>query len=60
MLVSPALAGHPMVNTGSSGGANALLIILGALITLGIAYMTWKKWRRKQAARDDTDVSKDA
>ncbi len=60
MLVSRALAGHGVVDTGSSGGGNALLIILGIGIALGLAYMGWKKWRRRQAPRDDTDVSKDA
>jgi hypothetical protein len=36
MLISRALAGHGVVSTGSSGGGNALLIILAVFIVLGL------------------------
>ena len=49
MLISHALAGHGVVSTGSSGGGNALLIILAVAVVLGLLYIGLKKWRgRKQ------------
>jgi hypothetical protein len=53
MLVSPAQAGHGVVDTGSSGGATALTIILAVGISFLIFYLARQKWRRRRLARDD-------
>ncbi len=60
MLVSRALAGHGVVDTGSSGGGNALLIILGVGILIGLLYVGWKRLKRPKARRDDDDESRNA
>ena len=57
MVISPALAGHGVVGTGSSGGGDALLIILGVAIVLGLGYMTWNKWRRRRPTQDGDNGS---
>lgn len=57
MLISRALAGHGVVSTGSSGGGNALLIILAVFIGLGLVYMGQKKWRERTLRRDGNDES---
>jgi hypothetical protein len=52
MLISRALAGHGVTDTGSSGGGDALLIILGVGITFAIVYTFFKRWRKRKAMRD--------
>ena len=59
MLISRAFAGHGVVDTGSAGGGNALLIILGVAILLGLVYMGRKRWRRRKAERDASGESQD-
>lgn len=59
MLISPALAGHGVVGTGSSGGGDALLIILAVAIVAGLLYRGQKKWRRRMLMRDGEDESRD-
>lgn len=54
MLISEAWAGHGVTNTGSSGGANALLIILGIFIFLGFVYFLQKRLRRRLAERKES------
>jgi hypothetical protein len=49
MLISPAWAGHGVTDTGNTGGANALLIILGVLIALAIIYTDFKRWRGRRS-----------
>lgn len=51
-MFSRALAGHGVVDTGSSGGGNAVLIILGVGIVIGLFYMGRKRWQRRAAKRD--------
>lgn len=58
MLISRALAAHGVVGTGGSGG-DALLIILGIVIALGVGYWGLKKWRRRSLEPDDDDESPD-
>jgi hypothetical protein len=54
MLISRAMAAHPnTADTGSSGGANALLIILGVFILLGFVYYLQKRLRRRLAERKE-------
>jgi hypothetical protein len=55
MLVSRAFAGHGVVDTGSAGGGNTLLVILGVGILFGLVYMGRKRWRRRKAAGQDKD-----
>ncbi len=53
MWISSALAAHPgTADTGSSGGAYALLIILGVLAVLGSVYVLQKRLRKRLAERD--------
>ena len=47
MLVSRAEAAHGVVDTGSSGGGNALLIILGVAIAFGVGFSIYKRWRNR-------------
>jgi hypothetical protein len=47
MLVSRAEAAHGVVDTGSSGGGNALLIILGVAIDFGVGFSIYKRWRNR-------------
>ncbi len=60
MLVSRALAGHGVVDTGSAGGGDALLIILGVGIVFLLLYFGRKRWRGRNARRDDSDQSGDS
>ncbi len=53
MLISSALAGHGVTDTGSSGGGNALLIILGVIVVLGLARLVRKKFRDRWEKRED-------
>jgi preprotein translocase subunit YajC len=54
MLISDALAAHPgTADTGSTGGANALLIILGVFIFLGFVYFLQKRLRKRLAERQE-------
>ena len=56
MLISSALAAHPQTaDTGSSGGANALLIILGVFAVLGFVYFLQKRLRRRLAERQEAE-----
>ena len=56
MLISSAMAAHPQTaDTGSSGGANALLIILGIAILMGCVYFLQKRLRRKLAERREAE-----
>lgn len=59
MLISNAWAGHGVVGTGSSGGGNALLIIIAVGITLGLLYRVQKKWRTRRARRNGDDEQGD-
>lgn len=59
MLISSAWAAHGVVGTGSSAGGNALLIILGVGIALGLLYKARKKWRRRGLKRDGVDEQRD-
>ena len=52
MLISRAFAGHFTPGTGSTGGGDALLIILGVGLVLGVLHMAWKRWRQRMQARD--------
>jgi hypothetical protein len=47
MLVSRAEAAHGVVDTGSSGGGDALLIILGVAIAFGLGFSIYKRWRNR-------------
>ncbi len=58
MLISGAL-GHGVVDTASSGGGNALLIILAVGIVLSLVYMGQKRWRRRKLMADGDDGSPD-
>ena len=60
MLVSRALAGHGVVDTGSEGGANALLIILGVGILFLLLYWGRKRWHGRNAKPDANNESPDA
>lgn len=54
MLISRAIAAHPgTADTGSTGGANALLIILGIFVFLGFVYFLQKRLRRRLAQRHE-------
>ncbi|MGH6662563.1 MAG: hypothetical protein ACREB6_13575 [Rhodospirillales bacterium] len=52
MLISPASAAHFTPPTGSSGGGIALLIIIGVIVVLALAYKGQKKWRGRKTRRD--------
>ena len=54
MFTSPAYATNATVGTGSAGGPIALAIIIGAAITLLVAYVVYKKWRRRRLLRRQT------
>lgn len=51
-MISSAWARNSVVDTGSSGGGNALLIMLAAGITFGFAYAAYKRWRRRNEDSD--------
>ena len=51
-MVSSA-AGHGLVDSGSSGGGNAVLIIVGVAVVFGLFYMGRKRWRGRRAGPDD-------
>ena len=61
MAASRALAGHGIVDTGSSGGGDTLLVILGVVILLGLFHMAWKRMKMKKhrAAGGADDAPKD-
>ena len=51
---------HPgVVDSGSEGGANALLIILGVGILILLLYWGRKKFRGRNARRDENTESRD-
>jgi len=52
MLISPVLAAHGVVDTGSSGGGIALLIILAVIIVLVLINVGRKKWHSRMQRRD--------
>ncbi len=52
MLISPALAGHGVTDTGGSGGGIALLIILAVVIVFVLVLVGQKKWRSRKSRRD--------
>ena len=54
-MISSAWARNSVVDTGSSGGGNALLIILGSFVLLGFGYALYKRWRRRKE-EDEGDV----
>jgi len=54
-MFSRALAGHGVVDTGSSGGGDAVLIILGVGIVIGLFFMDRKRWQRRAAQRDGSE-----
>ena len=47
IVISSAWARNSVVDTGSSGGGYALLIILGSFILLGFGCALYKRWRRR-------------
>ena len=49
-MISSAWARNSVVDTGSSGGGNALLIILASFVLLGFGYAAYKRWRRRTQA----------
>jgi hypothetical protein len=57
-LISSAWARNSVVDTGSSGGGYALLIILASFVLLGFGYAMYKRWRRRTEG-DDADVQSD-
>ncbi|MEE2970588.1 MAG: hypothetical protein VX741_10700 [Pseudomonadota bacterium] len=59
-MISRALAGHGVVDTGSDGGGNAVLIILGVAILFLVFYMGRKKWRKLRAEQDDNEDSSES
>jgi hypothetical protein len=59
MLISRALAGHGVVDTGSDGGGNAVLIILGVAIAFLLFYMVRKKLRKRAEQRDNDEETQD-
>lgn len=58
-MITRALAGHGVVDTGSEGGGNALLIILGVGILFLLLYFGRKKLRGWKAGRGDNGESRD-
>ena len=58
MLISYAWAGHGVASTGSTGGGDALLIILGVGILIGLALMGRNRLRKRRAKRDDKDEAR--
>jgi len=54
-VISNAWATNSVLTTGSSGGGNALLIILGSFVLLGFGYALYKRWRRRKE-EDEGDV----
>ena len=56
MLVSRALAAHGIVDTGSSGGGDTLLIMLGVAILFGVLYAVRKRMRRNREAGRTEDA----
>ena len=54
-MILSAWARNSVVDTGSSGGGNALLIILASFVLLGFGYAAYKRWRRPTQG-DDGDV----
>ena len=57
-MISSAWARNSVVDTGSPGGGNALLIILASFVLLGFGYAAYKKWRRRTQG-DDGNVQPD-
>ena len=55
MPVSRALAGHGIVDTGSSGGGDTLLIILGVAILFGVFYLARKRMKKHRATGEAND-----
>ena len=52
-MISSAWARNSVVDTGSSGGGDALLIILASFVLLGFGYSLYKRWRRRSQGDDD-------
>ena len=46
-MISSAWSRNSVVDTGSPGGGNALLIILASFVLLGFGYAAYKRWRRR-------------
>lgn len=57
-MISNAWAKNSIVDTGSSGGGYALLIILASFVVLGFCYAAYKRWRRRTDG-EDVDVQTD-
>jgi hypothetical protein len=51
-LISSALARNTVLESGSSGGGYALLIILASGIAFGFSFAGYKKWRRRNEDAD--------
>ncbi len=51
-MISSAWARNSVVDTGSSGGGYALLIILASFVLLGFGYAMYKRWRRRMEGED--------
>lgn len=47
-MISSAWATNGVAVSGSSGGGNALLVILAAFTLLGFGYALYKRWRRRK------------
>ncbi len=57
MIISRAFAGDSVVNTGSSGGGNAVLVILGVAILFALIHQGRKKLRKRAESRVERDES---
>jgi hypothetical protein len=57
MIISHAVAADSVVNTGSSGGGNAVLVILGVAILFALFHQGRKRLRKRAENRVDRDES---
>ncbi len=55
MTISPALA-HGALETGSTGGGRALLIIIAVAVAVVLVRAGWNRWRRRKPEPDDKIV----
>ncbi len=52
LTFSPALA-HGALDTGSTGGGTALLIIIAVAVAVVLVRAGWNRWRRRKPEPDD-------
>jgi len=57
MIISRAFAADSVVNTGSSGGGNAVLVILGVAILFALFLQGRKRLRKRAESRVERDES---